>query len=255
MTNTPIAQRALVTGAGAGIGRAIAWAMANMGIRVAVVDIDEGAATRVCEELIAAGHEALAMGAAVQDRTQVNRAFTRLDEVWGGIDVLVNNVGITIIKPTLELTPQEWQRTLDVNLNSLFHCSQEAGRRMVAQRSGCIVNIGSIYSLLAAPQRLTYCATKAAVAMVTKTLAVEWASAGVRVNAVAPGYIETAITAGLAQSGKFDPTAVLRRTPMGRFGTPEEIAAAVCFLVSNEAAYITGQILGVDGGWTAYGYV
>jgi len=255
MKNTLVSQRALVTGGAAGIGRATAFALARIGMKVAVVDLDAGAAARVCEQLIANGHEALAIGAAVHDSTQVERTFKTIDEAWGGIDVLVNNVGISVVNPTLELTPQEWQHTLDVNLGSLFHCSQAAGRRMVAQLSGSIVNIGSIYSLMAAPNRLTYCTTKAAVAMATKCLAVEWASSGVRVNAVAPGYVETAFTAELVRTGKFDPAAILKRTPMGRFGTAEEVAEAVSFLVSKEAAYVTGQILGIDGGWTAYGYV
>jgi NAD(P)-dependent dehydrogenase (short-subunit alcohol dehydrogenase family) len=141
----------LVTGGAAGIGRATAFALARMGMKVAVVDLD--AAARVCEQLIASGHEALAIGAAVHERTQVERAFKTIDEAWGGIDVLVSSVGSSMVKPTLELTPQEWQHTLDVNLGSLFHCSQEAGRRMVARLSESIVNIGSIYTLLAAPKR------------------------------------------------------------------------------------------------------
>jgi NAD(P)-dependent dehydrogenase (short-subunit alcohol dehydrogenase family) len=142
-----------MTGGTAAIGCATAFALARNGMEVGVVDLDAGAAVRVCEQLIASGHEALAIGAAVHDRTQVERAFKTIDEAWGGIDVLVKNVGISVVKPTLELTPQEWQHTLDVNLGSLFHCSQEAGRRMVARLSESIVNIGSIYTLLAAPKR------------------------------------------------------------------------------------------------------
>jgi NAD(P)-dependent dehydrogenase (short-subunit alcohol dehydrogenase family) len=144
---------------------------------------------------------------------------------------------------------------MDVNLNGVFHCSQEAGRRMVPQKSGCIVNVGSIYSVVAAPNRLTYCASKAAVAMITKSLAIEWAAFGVRVNAVACGYIDTEMTAALVKAGRFDIATVAKRTPLGRLGTPEEVADAVHYLVSDHAAYVTGHVLGVDGGWAAYGYI
>ena len=129
MKNTPVSQRALVTGAAAGIGRATAFALARMGMKVAVVDLDAGAAARVCEQLIASGHEALAIGAAVHDRTQVERAFKTIDEAWGGIDVLVNNVGISVVKPTLELTPQEWRHTLDVNLGNMNNMNQKREMR------------------------------------------------------------------------------------------------------------------------------
>ena len=126
---------------------------------------------------------------------------------------------------------------------------------MTAQGGGVIVNLGSIYSVVAGPNRAAYCATKAAVANLTKVLAIEWAGRGVRVNAVAPGYVRTAATDALVDAGKLDVDALERRTPLGYLATPEQIADAVAFLASEQASYVTGQILGVDGGWTAYGYV
>jgi NAD(P)-dependent dehydrogenase (short-subunit alcohol dehydrogenase family) len=226
-----------------------------MGMRVAVLDINPDSAARVEQQIRGKGGEAMALPAAVEDRVQIDRAFALMDERWGGVDVLINNAGVSGNKATLELTAEDWRRVMDVNLNGVFHCSQEAGRRMVPRKSGCIVNVGSIYSVVAAPNRLTYCASKAAVAMMTKSLAIEWAASGVRVNAVACGYIDTDMTTALVKAGLFDVHAVAKRTPLGRLGTPEEIAHAVHYLVSDEAAYVTGHVLGVDGGWAAYGYI
>lgn len=249
------AQRALVTGAGSGIGRETALALGATGAHVAVLDIDLGAAETVASEVRQAGGVPLALGASVTEPAQLHEAFEAVDRAWGGLDLLVNNAGVSANRPSLALGQDEWRRAIDINLNGVFYAAQEAGRRMVAQGAGSIVNIASIYATVAAPERLAYCASKAAVAMLTKVLAIEWASSGVRVNAVAPGYVETALLAELVADGRLDVGAMARRTPMGRLGTPAEISEAVLFLASEKATYITGQILSVDGGWTAYGYV
>ncbi len=248
-------QRALVTGAGNGIGRAISLALADAGMRVLLVDIDQAAAEAVAQEIAAKGGEALAVGASVADPVQVASAMAAIDNAWGGIDLLVNNAGVTANRPSLELSEADWRRTMGINLDGVFFFAQQAGRRMVAQGGGCIVNVVSIYSQVAAPNRLAYCASKAGVAHMTRALAIEWAAHGIRVNAVAPGYVDTPGTAELVEQGRLDLTSLQRRTPLGRLAKPEDIANAIVYLASPEASYITGQILGVDGGWTAYGYI
>jgi NAD(P)-dependent dehydrogenase (short-subunit alcohol dehydrogenase family) len=248
-------QRSLVTGAGGGIGRETAIALGTEGGRVAVLDIDLDAAQTVAAQVRQAGGESLPLQASVTDPVAMAEAFDAIDAAWGGLDLLVNNAGVSGNRPSLELTPEEWTRIIDINLSGVFYAAQLAGRRMVAQGSGSIVNIASIYAEAAAPRRAAYCASKAGVAMLTKVLAIEWAEHGVRVNAVSPGYVETALTAELVADGRLDIAAMQRRTPLGRLGTPEDIAGAVLFLASDKAAYVTGQTLGVDGGWTAYGYV
>ncbi|MFQ3623518.1 MAG: SDR family oxidoreductase, partial [Acetobacteraceae bacterium] len=185
----------------------------------------------------------------------VRTAFAALDARWGGLDILVNNAGVIGKRAALDLTDEAWSRVMRINLDGVFYCARAAGRRMVAQRAGAIVNLGSIYSLVAAPERLAYCASKAAVAAMTKVLATEWAQHGVRVNAVAPGYVETGLIAAAVRAGEIDTAPLARRTPVGRLARPDEIARAILFLLDPANDYITGHVLAVDGGWTAYGYV
>ena len=247
--------RTLVTGAGAGIGRCIALAAARAGARLAILDLDGGRAGPVAEEAAALGAEAIALAGSVAEASDVERAFEAMDRAFGGIDLLVNNAGIAGNKPALELTEAEWERALAVNLTGVFLCARAAGRRMCAQGSGVILNMSSMYGVVAAPDRLAYCATKSAVAMMTKVLAIEWAEHGVRVNAIAPGYVETDLVRDLAAAGRIDLARLTARTPRGRLTTPEEVADLALFLASPRAAAITGQVVGIDGGWTAYGYV
>lgn len=183
-----INRRALVTGAGAGIGRAIAIELAKESCEVAVLDVNEAAAGATCGMISELGGSAFPIGASVADAEEVALAFGELDRRWKSLNILINNAGVNANRPTLELTDEDWHHTRSVNLDGVFFCSREAGRRMVASGGGTIVNVGSIYSLVAAPHRLAYCATKAAVAMMTKSLAIEWAQFNIRVNAVAPGY-------------------------------------------------------------------
>jgi NAD(P)-dependent dehydrogenase (short-subunit alcohol dehydrogenase family) len=248
-------KRAIVTGGGSGIGRAICLSLAEAGANVAILDIDFNAASHVASQIRTLSAEALPVRASVSDPEAIAKAFTEIDGQWGGVDILINNAGVSANKPSLDLAQRDWLRVIDINLNGVFYCCQEAGRRMVDQGFGSVVNIGSIYSIVAAPNRLAYCATKAAVGMMTKVLAVEWAQSGIRVNAIAPGYVNTQLTAELVEQGRLDLAAIAKRTPFSRLATPEEIADAVLFLVSEKAAFITGQVLAVDGGWTAYGYV
>ncbi len=246
----------VVTGGGAGIGRAAGLAFAAAGARVAVFDIDLPQAEATASE-IASRHDvdAFAIGGSVADEADVEGAVERMFERWGRIDVLVNNAGISANSPTVDLAAAQWRRVVDINLTGVFLVSQAFGRWMIAAGRGSIINLGSIYSTVAAPNRLAYCATKAGVAMLTKSLAIEWAKHGIRVNAVAPGYVRTNLVAELAEQGKLDLDALERRTPLGSLQEPDEIADAIVFLASDRASQITGQVLGVDGGWTAYGYL
>ncbi|QPC42461.1 SDR family oxidoreductase [Kaustia mangrovi] len=245
-------QRVLVTGGASGLGLAMAKAFAGQGCRVALLDLDREGLDRALEALPS---DALGHCGSVADEADVGRTFEAMDEAFGGVDVAINNAGIAMNVPTLELTAKAWQKALDVNLTGVFHCSQAAARRMIANGSGVIVNLASMYGVVAAPERLAYCATKSGVAMMTKALAIEWADKGIRVNAVAPGYVRTALVEELVEADRLDETALNRRTPLGRLGTVEEVADLAVFLASDKARYITGQVVGVDGGWTAYGYV
>lgn len=247
-------RRALITGGAAGIGLATARALAAEGARLALLDIDAARLEAAAAEL-GAGTEVVPLAASVADPDAVRAAFAALDARWGGLDILVNNAGVLGKRAALELGDEEWARVMRVNLDGVFYCAREAGRRMVAQGAGAIVNLGSIYSLVAAPERLAYCAAKAAVAAMTKVLAVEWAACGVRVNAVAPGYVETDLIGRAVRAGELDLAPLARRTPAGRLARPEEVARAILFLLDPASAYITGHVLAVDGGWTAYGYV
>ncbi|MCB1486068.1 MAG: SDR family oxidoreductase [Bauldia sp.] len=248
-------RRTLVTGGGAGIGRAICLAFASAGAKIAAFDIDMAGAEETASQARATGVDAIAIGGSVADPGDVQRAVDAVVAEWGGIDILVNNAGVSANSPTLDLSLEAWNRVVDINLNGVFITAQACGRVMILEGKGAIINLGSIYSTVAAPNRLAYCATKAAVAMLTKSLAIEWAKSGIRVNAVAPGYVRTQMVVELEAAGKLDLEAINRRTPQGHIATPEDIAEAVLFLATDKASHITGQVLGVDGGWTAYGFV
>jgi NAD(P)-dependent dehydrogenase (short-subunit alcohol dehydrogenase family) len=248
-------QRAMITGAADGLGRAIARAFAMEGASVVIFDIDEAKAQALAEELTAAGRRAVAVCGSVTEVVDIERAFDRADEMFGGIDILVNNAGVSGVMPSLEVTDEFWRRVIEIDLTGVFMCSRAAGRRMVAQASGVVVNIASIFGELAAPERLAYCVAKAGVCMLTKVLATEWGSHGVRINAVAPGYVHTALVDDLAAKGRLNLAAVRKRAPLGRMGEPDEIAELCVFLASPQAAFITGQIYRIDGGWSAYGFI
>lgn len=245
----------VVTGAGAGIGRAVALAMGQAGHRVFLVDIDAVAVAASVAAVNASGAEADGFAASVADSAALEAAFKANDARFGRVDILVNSAGITGNYAATELDPDTWCRVVAINQTGTFFAAQAAGRRMIAAGGGVIINISSIYGLVAAPNRVAYSATKAAVAMMTKSLAVEWASAGVRVNCIAPGYVETPGTAALVESGKIDLEQLCRRTPQGRLAQPEDIANAILMICDDRMAHITGQVLAIDGGWTAYGYV
>ena len=247
----------LITGGASGIGLAVAGAFAANGAHLTLLDINAEGLARASEGLKSA-HPGIGMETAcgsTADEAAVERAFTQAETRFGSIDVLVNNAGIASNKPTLDLSLDEWRRVVDINLTGVFVCAQAAGRRMTRKGRGVILNTASMFGISAAPNRAAYCATKAAVVSLTKVLAVEWAPFGVRVNALAPGYVGTALVDELVRAGRLDFEALKNRTPLGRLAKPLEIAQLALFLASDQAAYITGQAVVADGGWTANGYL
>jgi len=246
-----------ITGAGNGIGLAMARAFAACKARLALLDIDPIGLQAAVESLRAEfpDVEIRTWAAAVNDETAVNDAVSAAHAAFGGIDILLNNAGISMNRPTLELTGEDWRRAMDVNVNGVFYCAQAAGRYMAEQGRGVIVNMSSMYGTVAAPERAAYCTSKAAVAMLTKVLAIEWGKLGIRVNAIAPGYVRTALVDELVNTGRMDLDALTRRTPIGRLGEPHEIATLALFLASEHASFINGHVVVADGGWSAYSYI
>jgi NAD(P)-dependent dehydrogenase (short-subunit alcohol dehydrogenase family) len=245
------------TGAAQGIGRAMADAFARHGARLALLDVDGAGLQQAQTELQARypGIEVMCATASVSDDGAVAQAFQAVRERYGRVDVLLNNAGISMHKPSLELDPADWRRAIDIDLSGVFYCCQQAGRMMVAAGGGVIVNTASMYGVVAAPERAAYCAAKAGVVALSKSLAVEWAAHGIRVNALCPGYVRTELVDTLIGRGALDEARLNARTPLGRLGTVQDAAEAALFLASDGAGFITGHALLSDGGWTANGYL
>jgi NAD(P)-dependent dehydrogenase (short-subunit alcohol dehydrogenase family) len=248
-------QVAIITGGATGIGLAIASAFSEQGCNLVLLDVEPGSLSEAAKRFQDRETDVFAVAGSVAEQDPIRDACAEAIRGWKRVDILVNNAGISTVHPSLDLSLQDWKRVLDVNLTGVFVCAQEAARQMIRAGRGVILNISSAYGIVAAPNRVAYCATKAAVAMMSKVLAIEWAEKGLRVNALAPGYVETNFVMDLVKQGKIDLQALARRTPQGRIATPEEIARVAVFLASNASSHITGQVIAVDGGWTAYGYV
>jgi gluconate 5-dehydrogenase/2-deoxy-D-gluconate 3-dehydrogenase len=245
---------AIVTGGGRGIGHGIALGYAREGADLLLVSRTTAEIAATAEEIHALGRRAVAVTADVRDAGEVQRAVERALEVFGHIDVLVNAAGIPMVAPSTELPLEDWQRAMDTNLTGTFLCCQAAGRAMVAQGRGAIVNISSIQAFQGFSQRAAYAASKGGVTQLTQALAVEWAPLGVRVNAIAPGVIRTPLQDRLVAEGKFDRAPIVARTPLRRMGEVADIVGPAIFLASDEAAFIVGVTLVVDGGWLVYGF-
>jgi len=242
----------VVTGAAKGIGRATVDALVADGVRPVLFDRDADALAIAGRQLAERGIEHLAEPLDVTDEAAVERAMAGVVARFGRIDILVNNAGIALRRPTLELSVADWQAVVDVNLTAVFVCSRAAARSMVEAGSGAIVNVASIMGLSGGGlyPNLSYQSTKGAIVNLTRALAVEWASQGIRVNAVAPTWVRTDLTVGLFN----DPVLmgrVLDMTPLRRLAEPADVADAIVFLASDRAAMITGHTLPVDGGFLA----
>lgn len=247
---------AIITGGSRGLGKAIALGYAREGAKVVVTSRHGAELAPAIAEMAALGAEALAVEADVSRPDQVQAMVDQTLDRFGQIDVLVNNAGIHVgVIPSEELTLQDWQRVMDVNLTGAFLCSQAVGRAMLARGSGSQINLCSLTSTVVFPQRMAYSVSKAGLLMMTKNLAVEWAKSGVRVNALAPGVHKTEIFQGLVERGVLDEKRVAARVPMGRVGLPGDLVGPAIFLASDEARYVTGEVLAVDGGWLSYGYL
>lgn len=241
----------IITGARRGMGRSHALKFAKAGARVAVADISQEDCNKVVQEIKKAKGEALAVKCDVTKKAEVEKMVALALEKWGRVDILVNNAGIVEFKPFLEMTEEEWDRTLDINLKGYFFCAQAAAREMAKHKSGVIINIASVAMGqvgIGFPNIVHYCASKGGIVGMTEALAVELAPYNIRVNAISPGMIETP----MMDSVKQDPQtmkAMLARVPLQRVGRPEEVSNLVLFLASDDSSYITGSTVVIDGGW------
>jgi len=244
---------AIVTGARRGMGITHALVLAKAGAKVVVADISLEDCQKVVEEIEKNGGEAIAVKCDVSKKEEVKEMVKETVEKFGKVDILVNNAGITQFKPFLELTEEEWDRTIDINLKGYFLCAQATAEEMAKQKAGVIVNIASVamgQQGIGFPTLVHYCASKGGIVGMTEALAVELAPFGIRVNAIAPGMIDTP----MIDPVKKDPgtmEAMLARVPMHRVGKPEEVSNLVLFLASDASSYITGSTVVIDGGWLA----
>jgi NAD(P)-dependent dehydrogenase (short-subunit alcohol dehydrogenase family) len=245
---------AVVTGASRGIGKSIALELAGAGARVACLATRAENAVEVVSEIRSQGGEAIALGCRVEIGAEVTSAFARIEAELGAVDILVNNAGVTYPEATLDMTEENWDLHMNVNAKSIFLCSQAAARQMKARGGGCIINIGSILGRNAFPATLGYCASKAAVDHMTRVMAIEWARYKIRVNCIASGYIHTDLIDRLAEEGKLALRDLEKRTPQRRLGSGVDIAKAVRYVASDDAGFMTGEVMVIDGGWTAFGY-
>jgi gluconate 5-dehydrogenase len=242
---------ALITGAGAGLGAAMAWGMACFGANVIVADIDEQRAQAVAREISdSLDRETMAIPVDVSKEPQVRHMVKTVLEQFGKIDIAVNNPGINCRKPILELSLQEFDQVIDINLRGMFLCAREIGRSMVQNGRGKMINMASIFGLVAMPNQTAYASSKGAIIQLTKVLALEWAPYNVQVNALAPAHHKTQLARQLMTKPEIYGD-ILNRIPQRRFAEAEEIIGPSIFLASKASDFVTGTVLVVDGGWTA----
>lgn len=246
---------AIVTGASKGIGKAIAIAYAKEGAAVVVASRSIDLLERIAKDIKASGGEAIALPLDVRNPESVNDVIEKTVEKYGHLDILVNNAGVSMAHPSESLSTKDWKNALETDLYGVFYGCQAAARVMIPHGGGCIINVTSIYGIVAAPERLAYCASKAAANMLTKVLAAEWAAKKIRVNAIAPGYTRTELVEGVIEKGMISLAAIEKRTPMGKIGEVGDMVGIAVYMASDESSFMTGSVVNVDGGWVAYGYL
>jgi 3-oxoacyl-[acyl-carrier protein] reductase len=236
---------AVITGSGRGIGRAIALQLAKEGANIVVSDIDAATASDVVAEVGALGREAISVAGDISRLTDAQMLIDKTVETFGQIDFLINNAGITRDNLLMRMSEEEWDSVIAVNLKGTYNCIRSATKTLMKQRSGRIINIASVVGQMGNPAQINYAASKAGIIGMTKSAAKELASRNILVNAVAPGFIETAMTAKLPEQAR---EKLIGLIPLNRLGEPEDVAKVVLFLCSSSANYITGQVINVDGG-------
>ena len=242
---------AFVTGASRGIGRGVAASLAEAGADVALIGRDAAALEETVKAVQGHGRRALALKTDVTSADSIEAAVAQTIKTFGRIDTLVCNAGVQRLKPFLDMKPDDWRSLISTNLEGAIMTMQAVGKGMVAQKSGSIITMSSIYSFVGAPWNSIYCMTKGGLAQLSKALAVEWARYNVRVNAICPGWIETDLTKPYMQDQKAV-DAGLRQIPLRRFGKPEDIGPMAVYLASDEASFVTGQSYVIDGGQIAH---
>jgi NAD(P)-dependent dehydrogenase (short-subunit alcohol dehydrogenase family) len=244
---------ALVTGASQGLGAAIALRLARDGYDLVVTDLSQPPLADIVGRLEVLGARALSVALDIRSQPSVESAFAHALDAFGRIDVLVNNAGVTQRRYAVDVTREEWQGVIDVNLTGTFFMSQQLAKHCIAEkREGCIVSLASTHGVVALAERATYGITKGAIIHMTRMLAFEWATHGIRVNAIAPGTIETPTRAAYFAENPGAREAMLKRVPVGKFGTEGDVAGAVSFLAGPDSGFVTGQTLLIDGGLTTY---
>ncbi len=238
-------KKAIVTGAGQGIGRCIALKLAEHGADVVISDVVEDTANQVAEEVRAMGREALVVVCNVAELEQTDSLVKQTVDGFGAVDILINNAGLTRDNLIMRMKEADWDLVISVNLKGTFNCCKSVARKMMKQRAGRIINIASVVGIMGNAGQVNYSASKAGVIGITKTLAREFGSRGVGVNAIAPGFIQTAMTDKLTDDVKAE---LAKQIPFGKLGTADDVAAAALFLASPLSSYITGEVIRVDGG-------
>jgi len=241
---------AVVTGASKGIGYGLAGALANAGAKVALAARSADGLNQLADEIRAEGGEALAVPLDVTDVAQINDAMQKVRDHWGSLDILVNNAGVGLKSAAVDVTEDHWDETMNVNLRGVFFCCQAAGKIMLDRGAGRIINMSSQVSVVGYREYAAYCASKGGLNQLTKALALEWSPRGVTVNAIGPTFIYTPGTAHLLDKPEVKDS-ILSHLPIGRLGTITDVAGAVIYLASPAGGLVTGEILLVDGGWTA----
>jgi gluconate 5-dehydrogenase len=242
---------AFVTGGGRGLGRAGALALASAGAHVILVSRTRSQLDETATAVEALGRKAVVAVADIRSGAQIEAAVRVAVETFGRIDILFNNAGTNVRKPVVEMTDEDWHTVIDTNVKGIFLVARAVARQMITQKSGCIINMSSMSSISPERDKVVYASSKGAVLQFTKGLALELAAHGIRVNAIAPGYIMTPLVKGYLEADGERHQRILQRIPLGRIGQPDEIGGALVFLASDAARYITGATIAIDGGWTA----